>query len=120
MANELLGLDWVLGSLIVIGNRCGSEVVALDDEPMRLVELREHLSPLVRGDFPAPTREHDLGVRCSNGLLVSFDGIDCLLIKHDCASGTLLGCDIQADAATFVGFKLRNRAKGQADSILYT
>ena len=90
MANELLGLDWVLGSLIVIGNRCGSEVVALDDEPMRLVELREHLDPLVSRVFTVPTREHDLGVRSTNGALISFDGIDCLLVKHDSASCGLL------------------------------
>ena len=120
MANELLGLDWVLGSLIVIGNRRGSEVVALDGEPMWLVELSEHLRPLVSRVFTVPTREHDLGVRSTNGALISFDGIDCLLVKHDSASGGLLCYYVQLDVAIFVGFELRDGAKGQADSVLYT
>ena len=120
MAKELRCRDDVFGCLVVLSRRRGSEVVAFDGEPMRLVELSEHLRPLVSRDFPVPTREHDLGVRCTNGVLVSFDGIDCLLIKHDSTSSTLLSCDIQVAVTILIGFKLCDRAKRQADSILDT
>ena len=120
MTNELLGLDDVLGSLVVVSDRRGPEVVAFDGDPMLLVEVREPLRPHVSRDTPVPGREHDLGVRCTNGVLVIFDSFDCLLIKRDRASGGLLSCDVQLDTAIFVGFELRDLAKGQTDSILDT
>ena len=52
--------------------------------------------------------------------LVCFDGIDCLLVKHDRASARLFGCDVQPEVAITVGFELRDGAKGQTDSVLYT
>ena len=120
MAKELRCRDDVFGCLVVLSRRRGSEVVAFDGEPMRLVELSEHLRPLVSLDTPVAGREHDLGVRCTNGVLVSFDGFDCLLVKRDRTSGGLLGSDVQFDVAIFVGFELRDGAEGQTDNVLYT
>ena len=120
MANELLGLDDVLGSVVELSDRRGSEVVAFYYHFMVLIEPCEPLRPLVSRDALKTSFEHDLGVRCTNGVLVSFDSIDCLMIKCDRASGGLLSCDVQLDTAIFVGFELRDGAKGQADSVLYT
>ena len=120
MANELLSLDDILGCLVELSYLCGSEVVALDFHPMVIVELFDHLRPLVRRVGPITRREHDFGVRCIHKDLVCFDSVDRLLAKHDSTSGRLLGCDVQLEVAIFVGFELRDRAKGQADSVLYT
>ena len=83
MANELLSLDDVFGSLIVLSNRCCSEVVALDYHIMALVELCEHLCPLVSRVASKTSFKHDLRVSCTYIDLVSFDSIDCLLVNHD-------------------------------------
>ena len=120
MAKELRCRDDVLSSLVVLSRRRGSEVVALDGEPMRLVELCEHLRPLVGRVRYSAGREHDLGVWHTHIVLVSFDGVDCLPVKHDRPSGGLLGSDVQLDAAIFVGFELRDGAEGQTDNVLYT
>ena len=83
MANELLSLDDVFGSLIVLSNRCCSEVVAFDYHVMALVELCEHLRPLVSRVASKTSFKHDLRVRCTHIDLVCFDSIDCLLVNHD-------------------------------------
>ena len=83
MANELLSLDDVFGSLIVLSNRCCSEVVAFDYHIMALVELCDHLRPLVSWVASKASFKHDLRVRCTNTDLVCFDSIDCLLVNHD-------------------------------------
>ena len=60
MANELLSLDDVFGVLIVLSNRCCSEVVAFDYHIMVLVELCEHLRPLVSRIASNSCFKHDL------------------------------------------------------------
>ena len=120
VANELLSQDYIVGLFKEVRYLRCSEVVAHDFDFVVLEEPSELLSPLVSRISPRPGRKHFRGVRCTNGGLVSFDSIDCLLIKCDKASGGLLSRDVQLDAAIFVGSEVRDRAKGQTDSILYT
>ena len=120
MTNELLSLDNVLGCLIEVSYLGCSEVVALDFHPIVIVELGEHLRPLVSRIGPITSRKHDLRVRCTQIVLVCFDSIDCLLVNHDCASARLLGSDVQLDTTMFINFELCDGTKGQTNDVLYT
>ena len=119
MANELLGLDYVLGCLVVLGYLRCPEIVAFDCHLIPFKEPVNHQSPLVRWVTPISRREHDLRVRRAHIILICFDGIDCLLINHDNARARFLSSDMQFEVAIFIFFELRNGAKSQANNILY-
>ena len=120
MANELLGLDYVFAIIVEVSYLRCSEVVALDFHPIGIVELGEHLRPLVSRVGPITSRKHDLRVRCTQIVLVCFDSIDCLLVNHDCASARLLGSDMQLATTMFINFELCDGTKGQTNDVLYT
>ena len=108
VANELLSLDYVFAIIVELGCLRCPEIVAFNFYIMILIEVRDHLSPLVSWITPFSRRKHDGRVRSAQMNLVCFDDVDCLLINHDSASGRLLGNKVKLDVAIFVSFLLCN------------
>ena len=120
MAHKLLSRKDIFASLVVLGCLRCSKVVALDGESMPLEELANQIRPLVSWVLPLTRREHDLGVRISEMILVGFHNGDCLRINHDSASRSLLGSKMQLNVSFFINSLLCDGTKGQTYSVLNT
>ena len=120
MAHKLLSRKDIFASLVELGCLRCSKVVALDGESMSLEELANQIGPLVCWVLPLSRREHDIGVRIAEMILVGFHDGDCLRINHDSASTTLLGSKVQLNISFFISSLLCDGTKGQTYSVLNT
>ena len=118
MAHKLLSRKDIFASLVELGCLRCSKVVALDSESMPLEELANQIGPLVCWVLPLSRREHDIGVRIAEMILVGFHDGDCLRINHDSASSSLLGSKVQLNVAFSICVLLSDLAKGQSYSVL--
>ena len=120
MTHKLLGRKDIFAIHVVLSCLRCSEVVALDFYSMPIIEPAKPIRPLVSRVTLLTRREHNIGVRIAEMILVGFHDGDCLRINHDSASGSLLGNKVQLDIASFVGGLLCDGAKGETYNVLNT
>ena len=102
MANKLLGSNDVFRCLVVVGNRCGSEIMTLYIFAVPCEESTDPCAMIVRWVAACTRFEHDIIVLGMHMPLKSIDGIICFLVKDHLAGRCLLGIELHHSETLFI------------------
>ena len=102
MANKLLGSNDVFRCLVVVGNRCGSKIMALYIFSVLCEEPTDPCAMILSWVAACTRFEHDIIVLGMYLLLICIYSIECFLVEDHLASRCLLGIKFHHSETLFI------------------